>query len=162
MVQVHVTPDPSKASRRERAFEPALLLAIVLVVLAVTAFITMKPWRRNQVAWSSNLSDALSNARLTGRPVYVELYANWCPPCRRMEREAFSDPEVARTLANLEPTHLNYDQADVQRLSRKWHTEALPVHVLLNPDGSVRARAIGYLDASQLLAWLTRYAKQRD
>lgn len=40
-------------------------------------------------------TDALrERAVKSGKLVFIELYADWCPPCRVMEREVFSDREV--------------------------------------------------------------------
>ncbi|MFQ5936406.1 MAG: protein-disulfide reductase DsbD [Acidiferrobacterales bacterium] len=44
------------------------------------------------------LEDRLRAARVAGRPVLVDYYADWCTDCVRMERLTFSDPRVREAL----------------------------------------------------------------
>ena len=37
---------------------------------------------------------ALENAKKQGKPLFVMLYADWCPHCNQMKKEVFSDSNV--------------------------------------------------------------------
>ena len=139
-----------------RRIDPPLLLITVLLVLAVAAFFTVRPWRRSQVAWGSDLSAALVEARKSGRPVFVEVYAEWCGPCKQMERDTFSEADVGRALAPLNPVRLDDDKADVQRQMAAWGAMALPTHLLIEPNGRVHAQTLGYMPPPEFLEWLRR------
>lgn len=45
---------------------------------------------------------ALASARDSGRPVMLDLYADWCISCKIMERNVFPEPEVQRLLAQFD------------------------------------------------------------
>lgn len=137
-----------------RRIEPAVLFLTVLLVLALAALFSVKPWRRPQVPWGSDVAAALAEAKHEHNLVFVEVYAEWCEPCRQMERDTFSEAEVGRTLSRLHPVLLNDDVALVQAQMEGWRAFGLPTHLLLNPDGSVHARMLGYMPPDQFLAWL--------
>lgn len=147
---------PAPKSRR---IEPALLLGMFLLVLAVVALVSVRPWRRSQVRWGTDLSAAGAEARKSGHPVFVEVSADWCEPCHLMERDTFSDAEVGKALRRLSPVHLNDDRPEVQRQMERWHAFALPTHLLLSPNGTVLAKAYGYMGPEAFMKWLGNGAR---
>ncbi len=52
-----------------------------------------------EVAGLPALQQALAQARQDGRPVLLDLYADWCVACRQYEEETFRDPAVQQALA---------------------------------------------------------------
>lgn len=92
-------------------------------------------------------SEALKKAKNSRKLVFVDLYADWCVPCRIMEANAYADPSVA-TLLNTRffPVKLDADSQDsivcdgkrntVQRCYFDvWELNALPAIVLIAPKG---------------------------
>jgi thiol:disulfide interchange protein DsbD len=49
-----------------------------------------------------DVQDSIARATQAGRPVLLDLYADWCISCKVMEREVFPEPEVAALLARFE------------------------------------------------------------
>lgn len=48
----------------------------------------------------ADLDAALAAASAAGRPVMLDVYADWCVYCVQLDRETFSDPAVSRLLAD--------------------------------------------------------------
>lgn len=119
-------------------------LAIVLLAIGI-AFSAQEKETRN-VHWVS-YNDALKKAKESNRLIFVSLYADWCIPCRVMEANVFTDPDVA-TLLNTRfiPVHLNAESKDsitcdgkVKTVERcyfdVWNLSAVPSFVLIAPKG---------------------------
>ncbi len=128
----------------------------VLLVLALAAVFTVRPWRTEQVTWGTDLQESLAAAKKAGHPVFVEVYATWCGPCRQMERDTFSDLGGRGSPCRPNPVRSDYDDKSQYALRIKWGAVALPAHVLLREDGSVKSIAYGFLPPEQLLEWLRR------
>lgn len=142
-----------------RRIDPTLLFFSVLLLLSIVALVSVRPWRRPQVVWSSDLSAALAEAGRTHHLVFVEVGADWCDPCRHMERDTFTDEGVGRALIGLHPVRLNDDLTEVRRQMNTWGAVGLPTHLLLNPDGTIHAQTLGYMPPDLFLKWLRNATK---
>jgi thiol-disulfide isomerase/thioredoxin len=104
----------------------------------------------------------------SGRPMVVNLWATWCPPCRRempVLRQAMQDyPQVAFVLVNqgesgadvstflgtvgIEPTQVLFDPQSA--LAREVGSAALPTTLFYSADGRLVGTHMGELSAASL------------
>lgn len=99
---------------------------------------------------SAALEQALVAAR--GRPVLVDVYADWCVACHQLERETFPDPTVHALLQ--QRVLLKFDVTDNSDDQRRWQQSQQlfgpPALLLYGPDGRLQRRLIGFQTAQQL------------
>lgn len=77
---------------------------------------------------------ALENAKIQGKPLFVMLYADWCPHCNQMKKEVFSDPAVMDFLKkNYVCTWKNIEKEEGIALKNKFNTKSLPTFLFIDP-----------------------------
>jgi len=77
---------------------------------------------------------ALENAKTQGKPLFVMLYADWCPHCNQMKKEVFSDPAVMDFLKkNYVCTWKNIEKEEGIALKNKFNTKSLPTFLFIDP-----------------------------
>lgn len=77
---------------------------------------------------------ALENAKTQGKPLFVMLYADWCPHCNQMKKEVFSDPVVMDFLKkNYVCSWKNIEKEEGIALRDKYNTKSLPTFLFIDP-----------------------------
>ena len=71
------------------------------------------------------------------KPVLVEFWATWCPPCR-MVLATLRRMEQTLQEANVEVLSVNQGEA-AEQVRQFVAKEGIPFHVVLDPDGAVSA-----------------------
>ena len=150
-------PPRARSPRRD----PALLLivAAVLLVLRVVFVLRETPPQAtpgagelsgpDTVHWRA-LPEGLAETRASGRPILYDFTADWCPPCRRMQREVFSDPRAAAALeSRFVPVRVLDRQREegrnaawVDSLQSRYRVSSFPTLVVTGPGGAGEARRV--------------------
>jgi len=115
-------------------------------------------------AWmENNYAGALSAARATGKPVFVDFTGYTCTNCRWMEANMFSRPEVAQRIGEFVRLRLYTDgdgalyeqQQNFEK--QRFGTIALPYYALLTPTGETIATFPGLTrNSAEFLTFLAR------
>lgn len=102
------------------------------------------------VTTTENLNSALAAAK--GRPVLVDVYADWCIACHELERETFPDPTVASLLGAF--ATLKFDMTDNNPDQRAWLKQhdlfGPPALLIYDSNGQLRRTLVGFQTARQL------------
>lgn len=127
---------------------PAYLYGMNRFLLVCSLLILPNAWARQPGGiqfFSGSWQQALAEARRQHKPVFLDVYAHWCPPCQRMAREALPNPVVG---AAYNDRFINY-QLDAEigeglTLAKQYGVASYPTALFLTPDGQLVHRAVGY------------------
>jgi thioredoxin-related protein len=96
----------------KRILFSAIALAGVLAVTAMTMIDRPAQSAEGDVQWLT-LTEAIKKAEKEKRPIFVDVYTDWCGWCKVMDRETFSDPKVAQLLnEKFYPVKFNGEQKE--------------------------------------------------
>jgi thiol:disulfide interchange protein len=88
------------------------------------------------------LDDALARARSDRKPVVLDFLAEWCAPCKRMEKTTFADDRVKALLQQCILVRIDVDQHE--ELTRQVGVIGLPDLRFVTPDGKIIRKLRGY------------------
>ncbi len=104
------------------------------------------------------LDEALAKAKAENKPIVLDLFAEWCAPCRQLERVTFPAPAVK---ALLERTiFLRIDTDKFPDLAQRLGVEGLPDIRLALPDGTIVRQLRSFQTAESLANELEKLLQQ--
>ncbi|HYE63334.1 MAG TPA: thioredoxin family protein [Phycisphaerales bacterium] len=86
------------------------------------------------------------------RLLVVDSMADWCPPCKKMDKTTWVDPKVVEWFA-ANAIAFQFDTDKQPELAQQFAIELLPTTIILK-DGKEIDRDTGYKSAAELIAWL--------
>lgn len=85
--------------------------------------------------------------------IFVDAYTTWCGPCKQMAATSFKDEEVS-SLFNEKFINLKIDceeESEGAQFAKDYKIKAYPTLLIINGEGTVVKRVIGYHTASELI-----------
>lgn len=127
----------------------AFFLMLLVAIPAWTAP-TLAPVK---IAWKSSMDEALQEARKSGRPVFVDTFADWCEWCHKLDREVYSDPRFIKYIDAFVPVRIDIeDRAAGSRYAEQNNITDLPTLLILDSDGKITNRIGGFLATQDLIS----------
>ena len=95
---------------------------------------------------------ALETAKAEGKPLFIMLYAEWCPHCNQMKKEVFSDPNVMDFLKeNYVCIWKNIEKEEGLLLKNKYNTKSLPTFLFLDSDETLLYALKGEMKTAEFM-----------
>lgn len=111
-----------------------LPLLVAEMMLSVTA----------QVQWVDKFETARQLAQAEEKFIVLDLSADWCPPCQKMEREVYVDPRFIEFSRSQVFMLLDaYKTTEGDRLQRKFDVGVFPTILVLDAEGKEIDRLTG-------------------
>jgi thiol:disulfide interchange protein len=116
--------------------------------------------RYNKISWERSLRSALKTASNENKAIVVDVYADWCGWCKRMDKTVYSDPRVAALGSEVVFLKLNAeDRGEGQQFARQNGVHGFPTTIILDRRGSVLNKTTGYIGSPDQFIRLVERSK---
>jgi len=108
-----------------------------------------------EISWSTDIEQSLQDASDSGKPVLMQFTASWCVYCKRMEKNTFTNADVAERVGE-DFVAVKVDADKHKDLIRDLEIKGLPAILIVSPDLQVIHRISGFQTAEALMTELDK------
>jgi thioredoxin-related protein len=137
---------------------PVISIAIILVISYLALNANNSSDLPSDNSQSKSFEEILKMAQKDKKKVVIQVYADWCSWCKKMERETYPDAEVQKELKrNFYHYRLNGESSEVieydgrkftkAEFTRAFGIKGFPTTIFLNYNSKPITLLPGYVDA---------------
>lgn len=115
-----------------RAFVICALACAAAVVVARAA---------DDIAWRTNVRTASAAAISMNKPMLIEFWAVWCPPCKVMDDDVYTNASVKAAITKVMPVRIDVDKQE--SVARQYEITAMPTLIFADSYGNELFRFSG-------------------
>jgi thiol:disulfide interchange protein DsbD len=158
---------PQLAMNKAAQIAPALILGVGLFGLSQRLTSLGIDEANVRLTWNKTEEAAFKAAAAAGTPILIDMWAEWCEACKKMDASTFQDPRVQERLAAgwvLLKMDLTESTPETDALQEKYELTGLPTLVMLPASASLAERnaLTGFQSPGALLNELAAFAKRGD
>ncbi len=119
--------------------------------LVLFIFISANLWGQSVRFTESSLETAISLAKSQNKNIFIDTYASYCQPCKKLEKE-FRDEELAQYLNdNFVSIRVDMEGANAADYKERYPIVFLPTMLFLSTEGNLRMSIDDLLQAKDSL-----------
>jgi thiol:disulfide interchange protein DsbD len=114
-----------------------------------------------EIRWEAYSEEKIAEAGRLGRPVLIDFYADWCIPCKELDKFVFSDPDIISVSQDFMMVKADLTTArnpQVVHLRQKYRVRGIPTLVFLTSRGDEmqELRVVGFEEKEIFLSRMKR------
>ncbi len=126
-----------------------LIFAMSILILVYTGNV------KEGIKWIPYNQEIMTAGLKEKRPIMLEIYADWCLPCRAMERRVFNDPEVVSLSKDILCIRMDLTrkQPFQEEIMKRYQAWGAPTIIFIDKEGMEERglRIESYVDNAELL-----------
>ncbi|WP_341227913.1 thioredoxin family protein [uncultured Arcticibacterium sp.] len=122
---------------------------LTILALAISLF-TLGAWTSEKDVntvkfYSGTYDNFLRSAKKQHKPIILDFWASWCGPCKKMDRETFSNPDLAEYLnENYLVYRVNIDSEDGKAIIERFGVKEFPTLLVADYKGNEVTKLKGF------------------
>lgn len=101
--------------------------------------------------YEGEIEEIFTLAQKDKKIILIDFWAKWCGPCKKMDLETYSDPELKEFIANKYHFYrIDVDSFDGLELAQKYKINEFPMLIVLDGQKRLIKKVKGYMPASYL------------
>lgn len=143
-------------------FLPITLIALAATLSLSAAEIPNKP-ENNVKFHNGSFQSGLTKASDESKLLFVEFYADWCTPCKWMDKTTFRDENVVGLInGNYVALKMDIEDDEGALLKHQYSVKMLPTILIFNSDGKMVDRVEKTLSSESMVNLLSFHLNHKS
>jgi len=130
-------------------------LLTILFVINTTHVSSSEPKTSNEPGikfFEGTWEEALKAAKKQNKLIFLDVYATWCGPCKRLAALTFPDPEVGKYYnERFINVKVDGEKGEGPMLRQRYNVRGYPTLLFINHKGEVVKSTAGFRDPANFL-----------
>lgn len=120
--------------------------------LFLAVFLALRLEAQGIEFFHGTFNEALEESEKTGKPIFMDAFAKWCGPCKKMAATTFKDESVGEYFnKNFINLKVDMEESEGVSLRKKYPVSAYPTLFFIGGDGEIIHKIVGGQDVNGLL-----------
>ena len=131
----------------------ALLLVSILGMAWVSADSGPYYFEKEGIQFvNATWKQAVKRSKEENKLIFLDIYAEWCAPCKKLEKNTFSNQEVGAYFnANFINITIDGESDEGLKLVRKYNIYAYPTLLIIDANQKVKGTTMGFKSPKELV-----------
>ena len=130
------------------------LLLIALLIVGCEKQVSED--NHNGIKWGNNLDSALTLASNSTKLIMIDFMAEWCPPCKEMDKNTFSNKNIIKKSNEFILVRIDVDKQqniaeEYNGNARKYGGIGIPNILFLDKEKNIIRQIVGFHNVDQLM-----------
>lgn len=130
---------------------------VVLALCLLPGLVYGEPYPFDELSFE----EAVQKATREKKPILVKVFATWCGPCKRMEKEVFESEAMQQFAPRIIALKMDGDSEAGKEFNARFGVTKYPTNLFLNSQGEEVHRAIGMRPKAQFLTLVDAHISGR-
>jgi thiol-disulfide isomerase/thioredoxin len=108
---------------------------------------------------TQTFEEALAEAKKDKKPLLVKVYAVWCGPCKRMDKQVFADPKMMALASDFVAIKVDGDTEYGKSFNQNNKVSKYPTTLFFNAEGKEVYRLIGFRNIAGFMNLMDPFLK---
>ena len=141
------------------------IFGVVAIVFGITVFSNALQSKTTGIMWHDYAGESLEEYAVEGKPIFLDFYADWCAPCKQMDRTTFQDDQVVELSTKFTMVKIDCTAPDLatNELMKKYNVTGMPTYIFLSSEGLEinSLREIGYVEAEKFVQSMNKALREK-
>jgi thioredoxin-related protein len=122
------------------------IISILILAFFAVSFESPSIPKKKGIEFSGNWNEALAKAKTEKKFIFLDIYATWCGPCKKLKRTTFKDSEVGEYYnKNFVNVSIDGETPEGLLLAEKYQVTSYPTLLIVDHAGKKKTKAEGFM-----------------
>ncbi len=129
---------------------------LFIIFLCMDIYPVLAENGNTRISWETSIEVGIEKAIKEQKLLFLDFYADWCPPCKKMDIVTYTDERVSYYLNRYVPVRIDIDKEpsvanEYDGNARKYGGSGVPAIIIMDAKGNNLVKLHGFLSPDKLV-----------